>query len=101
MELHHQAATPDLGTASGTVAVILRDVPSGALRVGSLLIAAFAVAGYELRMRGKNLPLMGKTRVVTRERPRPWSAPAQSAAAPLETFVYDPAFGVKGPWRNH
>ena len=28
MELHHQAATPYLGTASGTVAVILRDVLS-------------------------------------------------------------------------
>ena len=32
MELHHQAATPYLGTASGTVAVILRDVLSATLR---------------------------------------------------------------------
>src|SRR5271165_1234870 len=93
MELHHQAATPDFGTASGTLAAILRDVLSGALEVGSLLSAAIAVAvifvdrrtvaGCELRMRGKNLPLMGKTRVATRERPRPGRGPRrpQSAAS--------------------
>jgi len=49
-------------------------------------------------MQWRGFAIMGKTRVMTRERPRPWRGPRwpnSPLRLSLDTFVYDPAFGIR------